>query len=151
MTSHRKRVRSLKECDSSGARDGDGDGCTSHVHASSILLSSLARPDWFCGSPSGHAVFDVTFEEIDCASVSITTSLKSERHQARVRNDEVFIVHGEFSLMSSGGSGSGGGDGERLTTPISYRVRDHEINEVVDEAHTNMYVCPSGRIIGSEC
>ena len=97
MTSHRKRVRSLKECDGSGARDGDGDGCTSHVHASSILLSSLARPDWFCGSPSGHAVFDVTFEEIDCAGVSKTTSLKSERNQARVRNDEVFIVHGDLS------------------------------------------------------
>ena len=33
----------------------------------------------------------------------------------------------------------GGSDGELLTTPISYRVCDHEINEIVDEAHTNMY------------
>ena len=62
---HRKRVRSLKECESSGARDGNKDGCTSHVHASSIHLSSLARPDRFCGSPGGHAVFDETFEEVD--------------------------------------------------------------------------------------
>ena len=74
------------------------------MHASSILLSSLARQDWFCGSPGGHAVFDETFEEVDCAGISITASLKRERHQARVRNDEVFIVHDELSLMSSGGS-----------------------------------------------
>ena len=44
--------------------------------------------------------------------ISITASLKRERHQARVRNDEVFIVHGEFSLASSGSSGSSGGDGQ---------------------------------------
>ena len=79
-------------CDGSGARDGDGNGCTSHAHASSILLSSLARPDWFCGSPGGHAVFDETFEEVDCAGISITASLKRERHQARVRNDDVYTI-----------------------------------------------------------
>ena len=74
MTSHRKRVRSLKECDSSGARDGDGDGCTSHVHASSILLSGLASPDWFSSSPSGHAVFNVHFS---CRFLYIKIKLKS--------------------------------------------------------------------------
>ena len=98
---------------------------------------------WFCGSPGGHAVFD----EIDCAGLCISASLKRERHQARVRNDKVFIVHGELSLMSSGSSG---GDGQRLTTPISYRVRNYEINEIVDEAHTNIYVGPLGRVIGGE-
>jgi len=106
----------LKECDSSGARDGDRDGCTSHVHASSILLSSLAGPDWFSSSPSGHAVFNVTFKEGDSAGVSITASLEGEGNQARVRNDEVFIVLGEFTLVGSGGSRAGIGNGQRKAT-----------------------------------
>ena len=127
MTSHRKRVRSLKECDSSGARDGDGDGCTSHVHASSILLSSLAGPDWFSSSPSGHAVFNVTFEEGDSAGVSITASLEGERNQARVRNDEVFIGLGEFILVGSGGSRASIYNGQRLTTAVGDRVRNNDI------------------------
>ena len=150
MTGHRKRVRSLKKCDSSGARDGDGDGCTSHVHASSILLSSLASPDWFSSSPSGHAVFNVTFEEGDSAGVSITASLEGERHQARVRNDEVFIVLGEFTLVGGGGSGASGGDGQRLTTAVGDRVRNNEINEIVDGAHADIYVSATGRVIGGE-
>ena len=71
------------------------------MHASSILLSSLARPDWFCGSPGGHAVFDETFEEVDCAGISITASLKRERHQARVRNDLVFIAKWTIGAIST--------------------------------------------------
>ncbi len=77
MTSYRKRVRSSKECDISGARDGDENGCTSHAHASSMLLSNLARPNWFCGSPSGHAVCDVTCKEVDCAGINITASRRT--------------------------------------------------------------------------
>jgi hypothetical protein len=49
VTSHHKRVRSLKECDSSGARDGDGELYESHVPC---VGSSQTGSDWFCDMQS---------------------------------------------------------------------------------------------------
>ena len=63
MTSHRERVRPVKERVGSSARDGDGEGGTNGVYASRILGSRLGRPDGFCCSPVGHAVLDVPLEE----------------------------------------------------------------------------------------
>ena len=43
MTSHRERVRPVKERVGSSARNGDGEGGTNDVHATSIFGSRLGR------------------------------------------------------------------------------------------------------------
>ena len=47
----------MKERVDSSARNGDGEGGTNDVYASRIFSSRLGRPDKFCGSPVGNAVF----------------------------------------------------------------------------------------------
>ena len=76
MTSHRERVRPVKERVGSSARDGDGEDGTNDVYASRIFSSRLGRPDRFCGSLVGHAVLDVPLEEGHRIRVRISASLK---------------------------------------------------------------------------
>ena len=52
MTSHRERVRPVKERVGSSARDGDGEGGTNDVNASRILGFRLGRPAGFVAVPS---------------------------------------------------------------------------------------------------
>ena len=47
MTSHRERVRPVKERVGSSARDGDGEGGTNDVYASRIFSSRLGRKQDF--------------------------------------------------------------------------------------------------------
>ena len=125
MTSHRERVRPVKERVGSSARDGDGEGGTNDVYASRILGSRLGRPDGFGCSPVGHAVLDEPLEEDNRIRVGISASLKRDRSPDR----EVVgsCVFGYFPFVSRGGRGPCRSDGEALLPmpvgPLRSRLR----------------------------
>ena len=104
MTSHRERVRPVKERVGSIARNGDGEGGTNEkndVHATSIFGSRLGSPDGFGCSPVGHALLDVPLEEGHRIRVRISASIKRDRNQCVVREIVGSCVFGYFPFVSS--------------------------------------------------
>ena len=99
MTSHQERIRPVKERVGSSARNGDGEGGTDDVHATSIFGSRLGRPDGFGCSPVGHAVFDVPLKEGHRIRVRISASLKRDRNQCAVREIVGSCVFGYFPFV----------------------------------------------------
>ena len=105
MTSHQECVRPVKERVGSSARNGDGEGGTNDVHATSIFGSRLGRQDGFGWSPVGHAVLDVPLGEGHRIRVRISASLKRCRFghvwssKDKPGSKEYFL--GELSLRCS--------------------------------------------------